>query len=384
MTRLVQHRFLGGLSTAAFLERYWQKAPLFVSGALPDLNPPLTPEALRTLACREDVQSRLVVGDAQRAPRVSYGPMTPRQLRALPKTQWTLLVQDVDQFVPAARALFETFRFVPDWRMDDLMISYAAPGGSVGPHYDQYDVFLIQALGTRTWKIAKNFDPQLRPDCDLRVLSNFQAEQEYQLAPGDLLYVPPGVAHFGIGEDPSMTLSVGFRAPDETELLCGFAQELLETLQQESGERPRFGDPDRTVAQDPALLDAGDRAGLRSLLRRGLELDDRALDAFLGRFLTRPKDHLVFAGDETDDAIETEDSGTSVRRRAGSRWAYYRSDDGLHLFVDGAAYAVAPDQSALCERLARGEILKIKDLQVCFDSETLSALWSAGAFERQT
>src|SRR5690348_813356 len=221
---------LGGLNPRDFLKRHWQKRPLLVRNAFPGFAPPLTAEELAGLACEEGVESRLVV-QTRKAPgwKLSHGPFKHKVFTRLPKDRWTLLVQDVDKHLPVAAGLLEPFRFIPDWRIDDLMISYAADGGSVGPHVDAYDVFLLQAEGMRRWDIstAPHADADT-PGLELKQIKGFKPEESWLLMPGDMLYLPPGVAHHGVAFGECMTFSIGFRAPSQSELLADLAGLLMQ------------------------------------------------------------------------------------------------------------------------------------------------------------
>ena len=224
---------LTNFNTATFLRNHWQKKPLLIKNPWDSWNNPLTPDELAGLACEEEVESRLIMqaddtaGDTW---MVENGPISERRFSQLGDKQWTLLVQAVDHFVPEVAALIEPFRFIPDWRIDDAMVSYAADSGGVGPHFDQYDVFLIQGMGKRRWKVGAMCDEStaLMPHDDLRLLADFEATDEWILEPGDILYVPPGVSHEGIAVgDDCMTYSIGFRAPSRSELIGYWSDDLL-------------------------------------------------------------------------------------------------------------------------------------------------------------
>jgi 50S ribosomal protein L16 3-hydroxylase len=324
---------LGDLEPEQFLERHWQKSPLLVRGAFPGFNSPISADEIAGLSCEDGVESRLVQGTVSTRFRLEHGPFQPRRLERLPKRDWTLLVQDVDKLVPELAALRAQFRFVPDWRIDDIMVSVAAPGGSVGPHTDDYDVFLLQAEGRRRWQLAEKFDRSLRADCDLKILSHFTPERELVAEPGDILYLPPNVAHYGVAEGRAMTFSIGFRAPDRRELLAAFGAELM-TL---ANDNRRFADAGRRAAREPTEIEASDLAQLRLLLREGLARSDDELDLFLGRYLTRSKANLEPQPVETDAASVRQrlESGDRLRRRLATRFAYLRRGSQLVVFVDG-------------------------------------------------
>src|SRR5690606_21721484 len=254
---------LGGLSPAAFLRRHWQKRPHLVRGAMPDIAPFLTRDELFDLASREGVESRLVLEKGGDYPwQVRYGPFRPAELRRLPPRNWTILVQNGDLHVPKAAAILRRFSFVPGWRIDDLMVSYAPPGGGVGPHVDSYDVFLLQARGTRRWSVSLKAygEADLVPGLDLRILKTFRTDHRWRLATGDMLYLPPGVAHWGVAEDECMTCSVGFRAPGSREAALRFLEE--------GGTDVPYSDPDLEVARHPGEITAAARRRIRRLDRK--------------------------------------------------------------------------------------------------------------------
>src|SRR5688572_6389789 len=232
---------LAHFDSDAFLRDYWQKRPLLIRNPWKTWSNPLTPDELAGLACEDGVESRLVERAAE-SWSIEHGAFPETRLRTLRDANWTLLVQAVDVFVPAVAALIEPFRFVPDWRIDDVMVSLAADGGGVGPHFDQYDVFLVQGLGRRRWRIGAMCDASslLLAHDDLRLLADFAPLEEHVLGPGDILYVPPGIAHDGIAEsDDCMTYSVGFRAPSRSELVAHFCDHVLGTLEDDD----RYADP---------------------------------------------------------------------------------------------------------------------------------------------
>jgi 50S ribosomal protein L16 3-hydroxylase len=327
---------LGGLRPAAFLRRFWQKRPHLVRGAIPGIAPFLSRDDLFDLASNAGVESRLVLEKGGEYPwQVRHGPFRPAELRRLPARCWTLLVQHVDLHVPAAAAILRRFRFVPGWRIDDLMVSYAPPGGGVGPHVDSYDVFLLQAAGTRRWRISRKrySDADLVPGLDLRILRNFRADERWRLGPGDMLYLPPGVAHWGIAEDECMTCSVGFRAPGSRE----GAQRFLE----EGGTEQPYRDPDLAVARHPGEITSAARRRIRRLLRAALA-DDAEIDLWFGREASavpegaaptppaRPLSAAHFAG-----RIARAGGAQLV---AASRAFYLRDKQGVVLFVNGRDY----------------------------------------------
>ena len=326
-----------GMSPAAFLARHWQKRPLLIRAGFEDFRDPLSPEELAGLACEPEVESRLVLGSSTRGWELRHGPFAEASFTGLPALDWSLLVQDVDKHLPAlADDFLEPFRFVPDWRIDDLMVSYAVTGGSVGPHLDSYDVFLVQGLGRRRWEIGEPLDnPTLRPDLPLRILADFRPTAAWELQAGDMLYLPPGVPHHGVALEPCLTYSVGFRSPAVAELLMDLAGEVDPDW--------RYRDPDLTLPEHPGKLDAEAVARVRRLLETALaRIDDDALGGWFARVVTSPK--LAFTAraldhpfDETGLLTELS-AGEVLERNPGSRWAFRESDDGIILHVDGRAW----------------------------------------------
>lgn len=329
---------LGGLSPAAFMRRHWQKRPLLVRQAWPGVAPPVTRREMFELAASEDVESRLVVREPARW-RVRQGPLPPRALPPLSRPGWTLLVQGLDLHRSAARDMLERFRFVPDARLDDLMLSWASPGGGVGPHIDSYDVFLLQVQGQRRWSVGRVADASFVEGQPLKLLRHFQPQQEWLLEPGDLLYLPPGWGHDGVAEGGDcMTCSVGFRAPAAQEL----ARELLQRLADDDGEQgalyrdPR--QPATTVpgAIPPALLDFARAAVARRLA------DPQALACALGESLSEPKPRVWFERQAPDGGAG------GVRLDARSRMLY----DERHVFLNGEAYTAGGRDARLMRQLA--------------------------------
>ena len=279
---------LGGITPKDFLRDYWQQRPLLVRNALPGFGGLLTCDELTELACHEDAQSRLVI---QRNGKwhLKHGPLSSNDLAKLPKKQWTLLVQDVNHFLPSARDLLSKFRFIPHVRLDDLMVSYAPKGGGIGPHFDSYDVFLLQGMGSRRWQISAQQDDRFIADAPLRILKNFLPEQEWVLKPGDMLYLPPKYAHNGIAEDDCMTYSIGFRAPSHDELMTQFLVYLQDKVETEG----RYSDPGLRLQSHPSKISEAMQARVQSILKKiSWSRDD--IENFLGIYLSEPKSHVFF------------------------------------------------------------------------------------------
>ncbi len=367
---------LGDLAPADFLRNYWQKKPLLIREALPGFASPLAPEELAGLALEEDVESRLILEKGGAYPwQLRHGPFEEEDFLNLPETHWTLLVQAVDRLLPEVEALRERFRFVPDWRIDDVMVSYAPEGGSVGAHVDRYDVFLLQGLGRRRWHIgaAPVEDERLVPDLDVRILANFEPAKEYVLGPGDLLYLPPRIAHYGVALDDCMTFSVGFRAPSHEELLSGFFEHTLARLDPQV----RFSDPGLTPPAHPGEIcpEALDQVG--AVIRQAAS--DEAIDRWFGRFVTAPRRGTAPLPSEAppspDDLRKAIRNGGALRRAPGARLAFIRHDGGTAtLFADGETHPLPPGLAFAASLLTDRRTLPPEALRPHLDDEALAAL----------
>lgn len=331
---------LGGLSPQAFMRKHWHKKPLLIRQAIPRFKPLLTRAELFALAGREEVESRLIARQREHW-RVQHGPFRRRSLPALTTPDWTLLVQGVDLHDERAHALLGQFRFVPDARLDDLMVSFATEGGGVGPHYDSYDVFLLQAQGRRRWRIGKRYDPTLRDDVPVKILSRFEPEQEFVLEPGDMLYLPHRYAHDGVAEGGAcMTYSIGFRSPARGEL----AQDLLQRLAEEAGEDlgdERYRDPRQPAPANPAAIPASLQNFAHAAVRAALR-DAHAVERVLGEVLSEPKANVWFEHASPPPAL----AGVRLDRR--TRMLY----DARHVFINGESLRAGGADARLMRRLA--------------------------------
>lgn len=362
---------LGGLSPLRFMRRHWHKAPLLVRQAVPQITPPIDRSGLFALAARDDVESRLVRHEGRQW-RLRSGPLPRRALPPLAHPGWTLLVQGVDLHVDAAHALLSRFRFVPDARLDDLMVSYASDGGGVGPHIDSYDVFLLQVTGHRRWRIGRCARPVLREDVPLKMLTDFRAEQEWTLAPGDMLYLPPGWAHDGtaVGGD-CMTASIGFRAPSGAEL----AQALLARLADEPAavRTRRYRDRGQPATNRPGEVPASLRVFAQEAVARALARPG-AIDRALGEWLTEPKPQVWF--DTAPQAARTDAHMDLVVDRR-TRMAY----DASHLFINGESYRAGGRDARLMRQLAdqrhlgAPEVSRLSPVARTLVAEWLDAGW---------
>ena len=267
-----------------FLQEYWQQKPLLIRQALPDYISPISPDELAGLALEEVVESLLGGGGGNNW-SLRHGPFTEQDFLDLPQQDWTLLVQAVDLWVPQVQQLLELFAFLPLWRLDDVMVSFACPGGSVGPHFDQYDVFLLQVAGTRRWQIGGQCDGStpLKADCQIRMLESFSSREEWLLEPGDMLYLPPGIAHWGVAESECLTYSIGFRSPNIADLLADLAVELMA-----QGYDAHYRDPAMSQALAGPDIAQAFVAQAKQQLWQAIDNDDLIGDWF-ARFMTAPK-----------------------------------------------------------------------------------------------
>ncbi len=350
-------QLLGGLSPEQFMRIHWQKKPLLVRQAISNFKPLLSRSELFELAASQDVQSRLVVQNTQSAAgwRLHHGPFERRALPALKQTGWTLLLQSVDLHQGAVHQLMNQFRFVPDARLDDLMISYASDQGGVGPHFDSYDVFLLQAHGHRHWRIGRQRDLNLQPDVPLKILANFAPEQEFDLAPGDMLYLPPRYAHDGTAVGECMTYSIGFRSPRANEL----AGELLQRLAQEAQDSAAdmfYRDPLQPAQDRPARIPEKLAAFAEDALSKVLR--DKALFAkCLGEHLTEPKPSVWFEAPEAKHLPEGFE-GLTCQLDRRTRMMY----DEKFVFVNGESYLTKGRDAQLIRQLADQRMLSSRDI----------------------
>jgi 50S ribosomal protein L16 3-hydroxylase len=281
-------QLLGGLSASVFLSRYWQKKPLLVRNAISDFKGVVQAPELFALATRGEIEARLVQRRGE-AWRMYRGPFSRTDLARLPARNWTLLVQGVNLVLPAADALLRRFAFLPYARLDDLMVSYAVAGGSVGPHFDSYDVFLLQGPGRRRWSISRQRDKDLDPGAPLKILRDFRPQEEWLLEPGDMLYLPPGCAHHGVALEPCFTYSIGFRAPSHDEI----AREFLAFLQDRVIVGGLYADRDARPARHAAEIPAAMMQRASTVVRK-IHWRERDVARFLGEYLSSPKPHVVF------------------------------------------------------------------------------------------
>jgi len=368
-----------GMSPARFLRDYWQKRPLLIRNAFADFQPPLQPDDLAGLACEPAALARLIVHDDKRERwHVDSSPLSEADFARTPDSNWTLLVQDVDKWDADVADLLRHFSFLPSWRIDDVMVSYAEPGGGVGAHVDQYDVFLLQGLGQRHWAISD--DPlapkACRRDVELKQLVQFEPTHEWLLDPGDMLYLPPGVPHDGVAfGGPCMTFSIGMRAPSQAELTGDLADYIAEQLPEEL----RYADPDLKPARLSGEIDHGVLDRLKQALPFAGALRDELLHDWFGRFITRYRSAQVPAPLDKPLAAEALAAklaaGARLLRHPWSRLAWSRGKTGCMLYVSGQAHATTP---ALAQQLCEQRELRLDRKLPAAERAVLLALVNDG------
>ncbi len=333
---------LGTLDAPTFLRRHWQKSPLLVRGAVDPSRVRVEPDELAGLACQSGAEARIVRQSGPRTWHVQHGPFAEPDFARLPESRWTLLVQGVDRWRRDVAELLDDFDFVPNWRIDDVMVSYAAADGGVGPHLDSYDVFLIQARGRRRWAIGDQpleDDEELIAGADHRVLGRFHAAHEWILDAGDLLYLPPRIPHHGVAVDPCMTYSVGFRAPSHRELAAALLARCVATVDP----KPRYTDPWLTVQADPGRIDERALAEMRAAVLRCLD-DEAQLRACFGCLVTEPRrEHeqpLPRRPPTVPALYRTLRRGATLRRLSVTHFAYVTEPAGTRLFVGGVEHTL--------------------------------------------
>jgi 50S ribosomal protein L16 3-hydroxylase len=362
------------MTAARFLREYWQKKPLLMRSAFPDFKDPVTPEELAGLACEDDVESRIVRGKGRRWD-VSWGPHEEGAFAKLPSKEWTLLVQEVNRWVPDAALLLDHFSFLPNVRVDDVMVSYAEKGGSVGPHLDSYDVFLVQGQGQRRWMWNRTpaRDRTFIDGLPLRILAKPSMDEDEVLGAGDMLYLPPGFAHHGVAVSPCLTYSVGFRAPNAREAWMSFAaaakagSELL-------------SDPPLTPAIEPGAIPPALLRKARELIR-SIDSSDEAIDRWFASHTTRLKPGHAFAAPKRVPDIEKGlKAGKTIARSEDGRWAFLPAKRGLRLYVGGTEIDVPAAAADLAKLLcrARRHVLHPRNAS---ERALLSELFTIGALQ---
>lgn len=375
------------LDVDAFLKQHWQRKPLLIRDAFPGFEAPIDGDDLAGLACEPVVPSRLILHDPKTDLwTVETGPFADERFATLPETDWTLLVQDVDKMIDPVGALLAHFSFLPSWRIEDIMVSYAAPNGSVGAHVDDYDVFLLQARGQRRWEISTDpgADLSFRANVDLKLLKHFVATESHVLNPGDMLYLPPGVPHHGVAVNGEcMTFSIGLRAPSAGELMVEFAEFITER----AAGRVRFTDPPLTAGRSPGLIDAASFARVQALMDHASAIDDDDRERWFGQFITRWRMNVEPTARaraiKPAQLIDRLGAGRVLSRNPFSRMAWRPvADQRAELYVCGEVYPTTP---ALAQLLTDQRLLPLGVLEnQITEAQALALLvnlFNAGHFE---
>jgi 50S ribosomal protein L16 3-hydroxylase len=348
-----------GMTHSEFLRDYWQKKPLLIRKALSDFSSPLSPDELAGLALESDIESRIILENGASAWELKLGPFDESIFADLPEQDWTLLVQAVDHYIPAVADLKRLFKFIPDWRLDDVMISFAPKGGSVGAHYDNYDVFLIQGEGQREWSIGQwcTDDEALLCHEQLKILKEFKASDSWVLNPGDILYLPPKLAHLGIAVNDCTTYSIGFRAPSHNEIMADWCDEQLS----QNSDEVRYQDSLTDSQSCAAQISATTVDEFKSIISKRLD-DQNALESWLGQFLTQPKypelwEEQLLPDEERYSPLELNEDYTDshILIAPAARLNFIENEQELKVFINGDRYLLPLDQKSwLSEALERG------------------------------
>lgn len=358
---------LNGLTAQQFLDEYWQKKPLLIRGAFPEFQDPdfcpLSPDELAGLALEEDIISRLITGTHKKDDwNIEYGPFHPNRFEQLPESGWSLLVSDVEKHLPDFTQFVDYFRFIPDWRIDDLMVSYAPKDGSVGKHTDEYDVFLLQAYGQRRWQIEdERSQSDMLPGLDIQLLKDFNATQDWILEPGDMLYLPPGVAHYGVAKSDCMTWSFGFRSPSWQSLLNDYC----DTATKDLTESQRYADPHLNTQHNPAEISSQALNDVRAKMSELMQMNDVQFANWFGKVVSENAcDFTLHEQNITAEQLEDDlASGRELMLSPYVRLAFTQHENNTYqVFINGVAHTlnIPPQASAPLTR-----ILNNKRVEAC-------------------
>jgi len=367
---------LGGITAERFIKEYWQKKPLLIRQAIPGFECPVSADELAGLALEEEIESRMVSKNGKSGHwEPKNGPFTEEDFASMPKSNWTFLIQQLDAWVPEINELRQQFNFIPNWRFDDVMASYSVDGGSVGPHYDQYDVFIIQAEGKRLWRIGQQCDensPQLE-GTPLRILSEFHESESWVLEAGDMLYIPPNIAHYGIAQGESINLSIGYKAPTHTQILSHFTDYLLEHVNPYS----IYEDADLKPQDHPNEITDTVFSKLNQVLNQHTQNPEN-LKRWFGEFNTSPKNESCiqalessFTKEDLEDLIS---QNVIICRNEGSRFAYTKSGQSILFFVDGQSFELHENNLNFVQTLCDTRGLSIKQLLAGSNDSTIKQL----------
>ncbi len=344
---------LGNLSTETFLKEYWQKKPLVIRQALPDFQCPITAEELAGLSCEEEISSRIIIEKAGEHPwQPVFGPMDETTFEKLPESHWTLIINDLEKALPELASISDLFDFIPNWRFDDLLCSYATDQGSVGPHFDLYDVFIIQGEGKRRWQVssASVAEDNQVADSPLRIQKTFNAEQEWVLETGDMIYIPPNVSHHGVSLGESISFSVGYRAVSHADLLNDFIAHITQNLPPEL----TYRDTDLKTQTHSAEITNEAINRVKKIFREYLNPEHPEIERWFGRFMSDPKtEHTeppTTPLSSIDELIAGTENATVLSRHPASRFAFTKKENKSVLYIDGNDYTVSTVfAEALCQ-----------------------------------
>jgi 50S ribosomal protein L16 3-hydroxylase len=380
---------LGNISKEQFLKEYWQKKPLLIRQAYPNFEPLIPADELAGMSLEEEIESRIIMENGPDSPwQLISGPFQEETFGSLPKDKWTLLIQGVDQWLPEAADLLQDFNFIPNWRIDDLMISFATDGGSVGPHYDQYDVFLLQAEGQREWRIGQmcsEHDAFLQ-ETKLRLLAKFEETDRWILEPGDMLYLPPRLAHYGISQGNGQTYSIGFRAPSQSELM----HSLVDQIDASSNEDQRYGDPELALQTHSGEINEAALQQVRDFMIQALA-DPVLLSDAIGKLMTEAK--YPQERDEDDEKDKANYLATDLKydlqvidihRELHSRFSFNQNENSISFYAGGKVYPITESSLELAQYLTKQRQYKGRELKsLCEDRDNeklLLSLWQDGHF----
>ncbi len=360
-THVEYPNIFGNISRKQFLNEYWQQKPLLVRQAMPGITPPFTPEELAGLCCDIETSSRIVIENGKTPWEAKYSPFDDQDFLDLPDTHWTLLVNDLETLYPELQNIIQPFNFIPNWRVDDLMVSYAADSGSVGPHIDEYDVFLIQLQGKRRWQLDMTADKtRIIPDLELRILQSFDADHDWVLEPGDMLYLPPDVAHYGVAVGDCMTYSVGFRSPRRCDLLANW----LEKLAAKPENKIRYNDARRLIQENHGKITESEITQLKEFLLEALVFNNDDFREWLGETLTESKhDHSA------EPVTKNFNPKLSYQRSPEHKIAWMQQQNQIQLFVSGQQTTWPEDTQELIETICANHIYKGTDLTTLCKSQ---------------
>lgn len=373
---------LGTIGREQFLEQYWQQKPCLIRQAFAGFESPISPEELAGLACETEIHARLIfeqLGD--KSWQCINGPFSEEDFHNLPDQGYSLLVSNCEEWIPECFELMQRFRFIPDWRIDDVMISYAPDGGSVGPHLDQYDVFLLQTWGKRRWMLdpSASQDSAHLANTDLRILEQFRAQQDWLLEPGDMLYLPPGLAHYGVADGPCMTWSIGFRALSEAQIVEACTRELLEHEQQQR----RYTDVDLLNQSHPAAISPAQLQRFRQILLNSLQMSDAELASAIGKRLTETSDSMDF--DVVSETADTLPLPAQLFRPLSTRCCFFENEDNLQVFVAGHSFNLSHDLRPALDYICDQHQYDLKVMQAWLQhddfAQMLHGLWRHGLLE---